>query len=402
MVIRDANAEGVPAYRPQQRHSLGLDAGRVVPIDGGGRLTGKIGKITLNLLNVQGGEVATPSSSLPATNFSVMRIKRDFLKRSNFGALYTRRLIATGGQGPAETFGVDATLRPSDHVTINTYLAKTQTPGLSGDDKSYQVQIDYSTDRYGLNVDQLAVGDHFNPDVGYVQRDDLRRTSGEFRFSPRPRASKVVRKFTYDGSYDYLTDGQGKLETRAVDGLFAIDFQNSDRLSAQYRQSYEFLKQPFKIGGLSIPVGGYGFRSASIAIAFDGLALPWSSPISARGPNPNRLRAWRSLRIRKGRTRCCLNRRICPAARWTHRSWLITWVWPRGAFRNTSRRQRASASPRPYRVPTSLRLPNFRCSESQDPSHSSGSHLYSVPGFPEIVLRFADAKSNARMIPSNN
>ena len=30
------------------------------------------------------------------------------------------------------------------------------------------------------------IGDNFNPEVGFVRRDDIRRLSGEARFSPRP------------------------------------------------------------------------------------------------------------------------------------------------------------------------------------------------------------------------
>ena len=245
---------------------IGLDAGRVVPIDGGGRLTGKVGKVTLGLMNVQGAAGGTSDAPIAATNFTVMRVKRDFLRRSSFGVLYTRRSNSTLGRGAGETLGLDATLGLYDHVTVNTYIAKTRTPGLSGDDKSYRFNFDYSSDRYGFVFERLTVGDRFNPDMGYVRRDDVRGTGGGFRFSPRPRSSTRVRKFTYSGSYQYLADGAGRLETRGVEGAFDVEFQNSDKLSAQYQSSYEFLEQPFSVGGVSIPTGGYGFRDALVSM----------------------------------------------------------------------------------------------------------------------------------------
>ncbi len=245
---------------------IGLDAGRVVPIDGGGRLTGKVGKVTLGLMNVQSAAGGTRDAPIAATNFTVMRVKRDFLRRSSVGALYTRRSISTLGHGAGETFGLDAALGLYDHVTVNTYVAKTRTPGLSGDDTSYRFRFDYASDRYGLVFERLTVGDHFNPDMGYVERDDFQGAGGGFRFSPRPRSSTRVRKFTYSGEYKYLTDGTGRLETRSVEGVFDVEFHNSDRLSAQYQSSYEFLERPFSVGGVSIPAGGYGFRDALVSM----------------------------------------------------------------------------------------------------------------------------------------
>ena len=245
---------------------IGLDSGQVVPIDGGGRLTGKVGTVTLGLMNVQTSAGGTSDAPITATNFTVMRVKRDFLRRSSFGALYTRRSTSTLGRGAGETLGLDAALGLYDHVTVNSYVAKTRTPGLSGDDTSYRFRFDYSSDRYGLVFERLAVGDHFNPDMGYVERDDFRGTGGGFRFSPRPRSSTRVRKYTYSGSYKYLADGAGRLETRGVEGAVDVEFQNSDKLSAQYQSSYEFLERPFSVGGVTIPTGGYGFRDALVSV----------------------------------------------------------------------------------------------------------------------------------------
>src|SRR5438874_127517 len=76
---------------------IGLDGGREVPIRGGGRLTGKIGAFTLGVLNVETGEQSAIHAD--PTNFSVFRIKRDVLRRSSIGAMYTHRsdLLARTG-----------------------------------------------------------------------------------------------------------------------------------------------------------------------------------------------------------------------------------------------------------------------------------------------------------------
>ena len=60
-----------------------------VPIIGGGRLTGRAGRFTLGLLNIQTDE--EPSAGALSTNFTVARLKRDVLRRSSIGAIVTHR-----------------------------------------------------------------------------------------------------------------------------------------------------------------------------------------------------------------------------------------------------------------------------------------------------------------------
>ncbi|MCE2542478.1 MAG: carbohydrate binding family 9 domain-containing protein, partial [Acidobacteria bacterium] len=110
-------------------------AAREVPIDAGARMTGRVGKFTVGVLNIQTGEEPT-AQALP-TNFSVLRVKRDLLRRSSFGALYVRRSISNRAPGSNETYGVDGAFGFFDDLNINTYWARTATAGFD-DDVSYR------------------------------------------------------------------------------------------------------------------------------------------------------------------------------------------------------------------------------------------------------------------------
>ena len=238
---------------------IGLDAGQTVPIVGGGRLTGKVGDFTLGALNIQTDDA--PSTSAASTNFTIFRVKRDILRRSRIGGIFTGRSVSTVGDGSNEAYGLDAAFSFYDNVNFSGYYARTQTPGLDGDDESYQAAFTYNGDLYALGVDHLLVGDNFNPEVGFLRRDDFQRTFVQAKFSPRPRAIAAVRQFTWGGSLDYIENGAGQVESRIAQARFQTEFENSDRFSADVQRSFELLVEPFEIASdVTIPVGGYDFQ----------------------------------------------------------------------------------------------------------------------------------------------
>ncbi len=246
---------------------IGLEQGHVVPIQAGGRLTGRVGRYSLGALNIQADEQSLSGS--PPTNFSVVRIKRDVLRRSSIGTIFTRRSVSPTAPGSNTAYGIDGTFAFFDNLAVNTYWARTQTDGLSGNDISYRAQLDYAGDRYGVQLERLVVGDDFNPEIGFLRRDDMRRSFGQFRFSPRPRWIKPVRKFSWQGTMAYVENGAGRLETRNWSGEFGIEFQNSDKFTLHYEDAFEFLPRPFPIAtGVTLPVGPYDFAATRAAFNF--------------------------------------------------------------------------------------------------------------------------------------
>jgi hypothetical protein len=242
---------------------IGLDAGRPVPIDAGGRLTGRVGSYTVGLLNIQTDDV--PQTGVRGTNFSVVRLKRDVLRRSSIGALFTNRSVGQGGLGASTALGVDGTFTFYNDLAINTYWARTRTDGVRDDDSSHRAQLDYNGDRYGVQFDRLRVGSRFNPEIGFVRRSDIRRTLGELRFSPRPGRLSAVRRYWWMGTVDYFENGPGRVDSRERSGEFALEFQNGDRFSVLYTNTYEFIPRPFSIASnVTLPVGGYAWDTLRV------------------------------------------------------------------------------------------------------------------------------------------
>ena len=259
---------------------IGLSQGQAVPVVAGGRVTGKIGRASMGLLNIQTGD--KPAAGASSTNFTVARVKLDVLRRSSIGAIVTNRSPGVGGVGANRALGADATLAFFQNLYIHGFYARSETPGATEGLSSYRGMFEYRGDRYGLVGEHVTVGSHFSPEIGYVQRTDLGRTSLQARFSPRLRGNTVIRKLSWLGSVDHITDAsRTTVQNRSAKGTFQVDFQNSDEFHVVYGRDYELLPRDFRIAsGVVVPGGGYDYDTTTVSYQL-GQQRPLSGRLTA-------------------------------------------------------------------------------------------------------------------------
>ncbi len=258
---------GAPTFFYSRR--IGLESGRVVPIRAGGRVTGRVGKWTVGALNIETGN--EPIAGTLPTNFTVARVKRNILRRSSIGGIISNRDKSALVKGSSNlAYGLDGLFSFFNDLSMGTYFAKSDVDGRTTRNASYQGRFDYAPDRWGVRADYLVVGANYSPEVGFTNRSNFRRSYVSGRFSPRPKNSRRVRKYTSEGSYEYLvTDTTGRLETRVATGRFLIEKQSSDLITVVAVNRYEFLARPFTVSsGVTIPVGGYTFSDVTASYGF--------------------------------------------------------------------------------------------------------------------------------------
>jgi hypothetical protein len=243
---------------------IGFDQGVAVPIEVGGRVTGRSGRYTIGALNITADDDRV--NGVGRTNFSVARLRRDILRRSSIGVIATNRSQVVGGPDN-QAYGADGTFAFFNNLTFNTYWARTQTAGKTIEDTSYRGHMDYAGDRYGVELEHLAVGDNFLPEIGFVRRDNIRKSLARFRFSPRPKSGNV-RRYNWHSSAMYIENWAGRVDTRRFDSEMAFEFQNSDAFYVGGQSTYEFLPQPLRIVGITVPSGGYDYASGWIGMNF--------------------------------------------------------------------------------------------------------------------------------------
>ncbi|MGI9627075.1 MAG: DUF5916 domain-containing protein [Longimicrobiales bacterium] len=246
---------------------IGLQDGTLIPIQAGGRLTGKAGAFGIGAINIQTAGV--DDIGVGSTNYSVLRVKRDILRRSSIGAIFTNRSLSESGVGSNQVYGADAAFAFFTNLTAGAYWARTETTGTSGDNQSWQTRFSYAADRYGLNASVLEVDTDFNPEVGFLRRTGFRKSSATARFSPRPTSVESIRKLTWSATLDYYEDADGRLESRSQQGRFDVELENSDEASFEATRAYERLVDPFELTeDLTIGTGSYDFTDYRVNYNF--------------------------------------------------------------------------------------------------------------------------------------
>ena len=248
---------------------IGLSGSGVIPINGGGRLTGKMGPWSVGLVDIQ--TRADAAANAGPTNFGVIRLKRDVLKRSAIGVMATNRSVGPAGTGTNSAYGVDGSFSLTQAFIATGYWARSMTTGKTGRDQSYQGVLDYSDDLIGARAEYLSIGKNFDPQVGFRRRWDIDRSFAAVRFSPRPGAwLPSVRKFTWTASAEYIETGAGAVDARGLNAGFNTEFSSSDQLNIAYNHDYEALTSAFTPSGSPAPVaaGAYDYGSVTASYTF--------------------------------------------------------------------------------------------------------------------------------------
>ncbi|UCC72946.1 MAG: carbohydrate binding family 9 domain-containing protein [Gemmatimonadota bacterium] len=234
---------------------IGLAEGQTVPILGGARLTGRAGRQTIGLLNVVTGE--EESLGAPLTNFAVGRVKRDVGQRSYIGAIVTSRLEEGGVHNL--TGGVDWNLWLSGPMVFEGFYARSSDSRPdTGDDYSWRATLDYTGDWLGWRVEHLEIGPEMEPGIGFIRRDDVAKTSGSLRLTPRPPIDGL-RKIDIRNELEYVASAATrKKQDRRWEISISPELDSGDELDFEVSYQFQRLDEPDTIfSGVGVPRGDY-------------------------------------------------------------------------------------------------------------------------------------------------
>lgn len=264
----------VQVYSPE----TGLFEGYEVPLRFGEKLTGKIGRFDIGLLDVQTGSYSEPDKlgqpgfHLASRNLAVGRVKANFLSQSYIGAMFTNG--DPHGQVSNQMGGIDFKLATSNflnrgkNLSMMVFGSKTRTTGIENRDTSYGGVLSYPNDFLDLQYKWMNIGENYYPALGFVPRTGVRISSFNGEIAPRPEFWNI-RRMSFEFSYtDYYSTAHGDWETKElVLTPFQWRMNSGDFIGYDWTHSQEQLFYPWTINmreGITLPVGEYEFNSHAV------------------------------------------------------------------------------------------------------------------------------------------
>ena len=243
---------------------IGLVGGQPVPIFGGTRLTGKVQRNNIAVMNIQTQGVG----ARPGENFFVARYSRDIFARSKIGGIVINK-EAIGAAHFNRTFAVDTSLTPHPFLSITGFVAKTESPDVVRDDMMGHMMVMWMSPSARIYSEFTDIQDRFNAEVGFVPRIGIRRSKLHGQWNPRP-GRWGIRSMDPMMNVEYTTDQQNRLLTRMVHHMIGFRFEDGSNLTLITNKELERLDVPFQVTeGVTIPAGIYRFWSPSVSYRSD-------------------------------------------------------------------------------------------------------------------------------------
>ena len=236
-----------------------------VPIIGGGRLTGTFSGMKVGVLSMRTDAVKDITE---ANQYSVLRLKKELPNRTHFGGMYTA-LEHGGTDGYLnQSYAVDAQLGIGELSKIVAFAGFTDTPELKKDNAyAYRLEVSRDSKQITTTASYTEVGKDFNPEMGYLKRENYRKWSGRIFTRFRPENNLGLLEIRPHVNYD----GYWKLDGFQQSGRWHIDnhweFRSGFEIHTGTNLVKEGVLEAFEISdSVFVPAGTYNDQEIQIMI----------------------------------------------------------------------------------------------------------------------------------------
>lgn len=239
---------------------IGLDAsGHEIPIVGGARLTGRAAGMTIGLLDIQTGD----ARGVPATNYSVVRLRRNLFDGSDVGVIAMNKQSTRSGGDYNRVLGVDANFRFLGSIDWNSYVLGTDTPGIESGQYAWRSTLNREGNFLHVKGGAMQLGEGFNDEMGYYRRTGVRKWMADIGVRPRPaRLQRLgIREIHPHLVWNYYEDLGGDMVGKNLHTGNTFFLNNGGYVEFSVNPRFERIQAPFRINSDidPIPAGRYGW-----------------------------------------------------------------------------------------------------------------------------------------------
>lgn len=248
---------------------IGIENFQSVNIMGGARLFGKVGKSNIGFLSLQ----TAATDTIPTINNSLFRYKYDLGEQSYIGGIVTSKInnrhqnIVAGLDGTYTT----AHFLKNKNLVIGALITVSSDEGkIKNNSFSYRIYSDYPNDLIDHYISVSSVQQNFNPELGFLSRDNYNAFNWHLYISPRWFNKYKVRKVIFcPGDISlFWTQSTGQLESFSNTSIpFGLQFQSGDEFYFNLSQSYDRIDEPFDLtNNISVETGKYNMHTNGIQV----------------------------------------------------------------------------------------------------------------------------------------
>jgi hypothetical protein len=202
---------------------IGIDpiTGQQVPINGGAKLTGSLGRMELGVMDVD----TRSSGPNPYANYAIARLKESLWAGSYIGVIGIDKRSGNVLDSFNQTGGLDTRLVFFKDWFVDAHAAGTRSPGVPSGASDVSASLSYRSNWLDGMIERRKIGPNFNPEVGFIERTDSNETYGDLTFKVRPGIAGV-RELQFEGFILHAPDTRGEVSTQEWQGTFRADFNN--------------------------------------------------------------------------------------------------------------------------------------------------------------------------------
>ena len=237
---------------------IGIDSvtGQQVPINGGARLTGTVGRTEFGVMDVN----TRSSGPNPYANYALARVKESLWGGSYIGVMGIDKRSGDLQDNFNQTGGVDTRLVFFKDWIFDGHLAGTDSPGHPSGNSDVGGSLRYRSNWLDGTFERRKIGPNFNPEVGFVQLIDANETYGDATFKVRPEI-RGIREMQFEGFILHAPTTQNAVQTQEWQATFRGEFHNGaytdDDIVDVFTQTITTPLHIYK--DVFIPVGLYHF-----------------------------------------------------------------------------------------------------------------------------------------------
>jgi Domain of unknown function (DUF5916) len=265
-------------FIPFFSRNVGLLDGYDIPLDGGVKLSGHIGRWSLALLDVQTRKtyvpetvvdaLELPSAEVKGTNLFAGRASYDVNQHLRLGTILTHgdpEALASNTLAGVDGVWHTSTFLGKRSMQFGGWAATTQGDVPDGGREAWGLRFDYPNDLLNCTAGTNRFEDGFVPRLGFLPRPATHQTDASCSYRPRPSPSgsyRAIRQAFYDIGYNRITDTNEILQSQIiqVDPVHLV-MNSGDTFSLTAIDDRERLDEPFTIvPAVTYPAGEFEFQ----------------------------------------------------------------------------------------------------------------------------------------------